>query len=249
MNPIIVSMIMFTCVFGGALLGMFLSPKLPEHHLSNDSRQIVNLAMGIIGTMAALVLGLLVASAKNSFDTRNNELIEVSAKVAMLDRVLAHYGPESKDARDQLRETVSNMIERLWPKSQVGPFVPRQTGGERVYDTIEEFSPSNETQKSQKEEALGLAMSLGQTRWLMFAQADTAISSTLLVLLIFWFTINFVSLGLFAPRNATVTAALFLCALAVSGAILLILEMYKPFSGLIQISDAPLRDVLAQLGR
>lgn len=249
MNPFAVSVIAFTCVFGGALSGIFLRPMLPESHLTDDSRQIVNMGMGIIGTMAALVLGLLVASAKGSFDTRSNELIEMSAKVILLDRVLAHYGAETKEARDQLRESVFNTIERLWPKNAMKPLVPRETTGEKLYDKIEELSPSNDTQKSQKGEALALAMSLGQTRWLMFAQAGVSISRTLLVLLIFWLTINFVSLGLFAPRNATVTTTLFLCALAVSGAILLILEMYDPFSGLIQIPDAPLRAALAQLGR
>jgi hypothetical protein len=101
-STVALSVVVFACVFGGALLGFLLRAALPEHHRNADSRDIVKLAMGLVGTMAALVLGLLVASAKSSFDDQSAELTGLSANVVVLDRVLAHYGPETKDARELL---------------------------------------------------------------------------------------------------------------------------------------------------
>ena len=251
MSPIATSSVMFACTFGGALLGMFLRPLLPENHLSPESKSIVNLGAGIIGTMAALVLGLLVASAKGSYDTQSNELTDMSSKIVVLDRVLAHYGPETKDARDLLRSAVNRMLDQGWQEDtpQHAKSVPTAAGGEIIYDRLQELSPKDESQRTLKAQALAIAMTLGQTRWLMFEQRGSSISKPLLIIMIFWLTINFVSFGLFAPRNGTVIATLFLCALAVSGAIFLILEMYEPFTGLIRIPSAPLHSALAQLGR
>src|SRR5215469_18008071 len=100
--------IVFASLFTGAMFGMFLRPLLPGNHLNEDSKGVVNLGAGIIGTMAALVLGLLVASAKGNYDTRYNEVLDASAKIALLDRILAQYGPEAKSTREQLRGTVAN---------------------------------------------------------------------------------------------------------------------------------------------
>src|SRR5215468_3034950 len=111
MSPMAISWIVFGVIFGGALLGMTLRRLLPEHHLSQDSKDVVKLGMGLIGTIAALVLGLLVASAKSSFDTQRNGLAQLSANAVLLDRILAHYGPETKECREQLRDTVAAMID------------------------------------------------------------------------------------------------------------------------------------------
>jgi hypothetical protein len=121
MNSITVSLIVFTCVFGGALLGMLLRATLPEHHLGSDSKDIVKLGMGLVGTMAALVLGLLVASAKGSFDVQSTELTQMAANVGLLDRALAQYGPETKEARDMLRVVVARLLDEIWSKDRAGP--------------------------------------------------------------------------------------------------------------------------------
>jgi hypothetical protein len=250
MNSIEISLIVFACIFGGAMLGMFLRSYLPEHHLSADSQRIVNLGAGIIGTMAALVLGLLVASAKSTYDTQYNELITVGAKVVLLDRGLSFYGPEAKDARDLLRRSVSEMIERLWPNEQprADPSDAQSVTPALLYESIQRLSPQNESQRSIKAAAISAITDVAQTRWLMFEQQSMSISKPLLVILVFWLTVNFSSFGLFAPRNATVIATLCLCALAVAGAIFLILELYRPFGGFIQIPSTTLRNALAQLG-
>ena len=251
MSALAVSLIVFACVFGGAMLGMFLRTRLPEHHQSADSQRIVNLGAGIIGTMAAHVLGLLVASAKGTYDAQNNELTTVGAKLVLLDRGLALYGPEAKDARDQLRRVVSQMIEHLWPnerRSEVDSSGDQSADPVALYEAIQQLSPQNETQRSIKAMAVAVVTDVGQTRWLMFEQQTLSISKPLLVILVFWLTINFLSFGLFAPHNATVITTLCLCALAVAGAIFLILELYQPFGGFIQIPSTTLRNALAQMG-
>jgi hypothetical protein len=251
MYSIVVSLIVFLFVFGGAILGMFLHSRLPEHHLSEDSKRVVNLGAGIIGTMAALVLGLLVASAKGTYDTQSNEVLDASAKLTLLDRILAQYGPEAKPTREQLRDVVAHAADRLWPEggSSRGRLDAESKGPEAIFGMIQDLNPVNDAQRTLKNQALSIAMNLGQTRWLLYEQQEDSVSKPLVVVVIFWLTINFISFGLFAPRNATVIVTLFLCALAVSGAIFLILEMYRPFQGLIHISSAPLRSALSQMGK
>src|SRR5437762_304766 len=121
MSSLMISGIVFACIFGGTLLGMILRAILPEKHLSAESKDLVKLGMGLIGTMTALVLGLLIASAKSSFDTQRNGLAQLSANIVFLDRSLAHYGPETKDVREMLRASVADMLQRTWPEDGSRP--------------------------------------------------------------------------------------------------------------------------------
>jgi hypothetical protein len=250
MSSITISLIVFACIFGGALLGIFLHRSLPQHHLASDSKDIVKLGMGLVGTMAALVLGLLVASAKGSYDAQSAELTQMAANIALLDRGLALYGPETKETRALLRGAVVRILDQMWSKdgASSAPTVA-PSGGEILYEKIQALSPKNDMQRSLQGQALSIAVDIGKTRWLMYAQQATSVSIPLLVVLVLWLTVIFISFGLFAPFNATVVASLFVSALSVSGAIFLILEMYGPYSGLIQISSAPLRAALAHLGQ
>jgi hypothetical protein len=251
MNPIAIRLIVFACVFGAALFGIFLRGVLPEHQLSADSKDTVRIGMSLISTLTALVLGLLIASAKSYYDTQSSELTEMSAKVVLLDRVLAHYGPETKEDRDLLRNAIARMLEGLWSKDSGGhpQVLPTAAGGEIIYDKIQELSPRNDPQHSLQAQALSIAIEIGEMRWMMFEQAGTVVSIPLLTVLVFWLVTIFISFGLFAPRNPTTMAGLFVCALSVSGAIFLILEMYSPFRGMMQISSLPLRNALAHLGQ
>jgi hypothetical protein len=244
--------IIFGCVFGGVLVGMFLRAVLPERHLSAETKDVVKLGMGLIATMSALVLSLLIASAKSSFDTQRSELAQMSANIVLLDRVLALYGPETKDARETLRDIVAGAIDRVWPenRSQVGQAAQAEptTAPEHLFQKIEELSPKTETQRSLQAQASKMTMDLTQARWLLYAQRGSSIPVPFLVVLVFWLMMLFTSFSLFSPPNATVIVTLLVCALSVSGAIFLILELDRPFGGFIQISSAPLRDALTRLG-
>ena len=149
MSSLAISWIVFGVVFGGALFGMMLRAVLPEHHLSQDSKEVVKLGMGLIGTIAALVLGLLVASAKSSFDAQRNGLTQLSANLVLLDRILAHYGPEAKESREQLRESVATMLNQIWPedREKAGRVEPT-AASEGLYERIQGLTPHNDSQRS-----------------------------------------------------------------------------------------------------
>ena len=250
MSSFAISLIVFAVIFGGALLGFFLHTVLPERHLSPESRQTVVLGMGVIGTMSALVLGLLVASAKGTFDAQNSELMDASGKIIFLEDLLAEYGPDSKEARNALRSGVEETIDRLWPQErQKHPKIEGTHTLEVFFHQVQRLTPQDESQRTIKAQAMATAISLLQARSLAVAQQSVSTSMPLLITLVFWLAINFISLGLFAPRNGTVLVTLFLCALAVSGAILLILELSDPLGGLFRVSSAPLRAALAHLNR
>ena len=251
MSSITISLIVFACVFGGALLGIFLRAVLPENHLSAESKDIVKLGMGLVGTMAALVLGLLVASAKGSYDAQTADLTQGCANIVLLDHLLAEYGPETKEARALLRNAVVQFVDQIWSKggARASGLQPPLASAETVYAKIQGLSPKDDAQRSLQSQALSITMDLRKTRWLMYEQETRSVSLPLLIILVLWLTVIFISFGLFAPFNATVVSSLFASALSVSGAIFLILEMYRPYSGLIQISSAPLHAALAHLGQ
>jgi hypothetical protein len=156
--------------------------------------------MGIVATLSALVLGLLIASAKGSYDAQSTELTQMSAKVILLDRLLAHYGPETKETRDLLRSSVARILDQMWSKRPPGssPFGASSSGAEILLDKIQELAPKDDRQRSLQSQAQGIVLDLGQMRWLQYAQADTSISMPLLVVLVFWLTTIFIGFGLFA---------------------------------------------------
>jgi hypothetical protein len=251
MSYIVFSAITFCLIFGAGLLGMLLRRFLPEDHLSDRSEDVVKLGMGLIGTMAALVLGLLIASAKGAYDVQSSALLEMSAKIISLDRTLARYGPEAKEPRELLRSEVIHIIERLWPEqmSQMAQLAPTVGRSDDLYNAIEGLASNDDRQRLLRSDALSLATEIGQSRWLMFEQGTLMVSKPLVVVVVFWLTFIFLSWGLFAPVNGTVITTFFVAAVSVSAAILLVQEMYMPYVGIIRISSVPLRAALSQLGQ
>ena len=150
MSDLLVAGLAFVCAFGGAWLGLLLRRKLPQHHLGADSKDVVKLGTGLLATMAALVLSLLIASAKGSYDTQRSELAQLAADVIVLDRVLAHYGPETKEARDLLRQAVVRMVKRmsLSASSRPGELAPPGTTTDPFYVALQKLSPENDLQRS-----------------------------------------------------------------------------------------------------
>jgi hypothetical protein len=254
MSSLTVSGIILACILGGILLGMILRALLPEEHLSAESKDLVKLGMGLVGTMTALVLGLLIASAKSSFDTQRNGLAQLSGNVIFLDRVLARYGPETNDTRELLRASVADMLQRTWPGESAGSGTTQAKSGtegryEGLFDSIQGLTPKNDAQRALQAQALKTASDIAQARWVLFAQKGSSIPTPFLVVLVAWLTLILASFGLVARPHATTLVTLLVCALVVSSAVFLILELDRPLDGMIQISSAPLREALAQLGR
>jgi hypothetical protein len=245
-----ISWIVFGVVFGGALVGMALRACVPEHHLSQESKDVVKLGMGLIGTIAALVLGLLIASAKSSYDTQRNGLAQLAANISLLDRILAHYGQETNACRKQLRENLLATLDQYWPEDRAkAGHMEVSTRSESLYELIQGLSPQTEAQRTLQTAALKTAVDIAQARWLLSAQQGSTIPTPFLIVLVFWLALLFASFSMFTRPNATVVVVLLLCALSVSGAVFLILELDQPFVGFIQLSSDPLLRALEQLGR
>jgi|MudIll2142460700_1097286.scaffolds.fasta_scaffold02389_1 hypothetical protein len=255
MYPTMVGLIVFTCTFGGALLGMWLRTTLPEHHLDAESRDVVKVGIGLIATMTALVLGLVTASAKSSFDAVDSAVKTTAIQVLTLDRVLARYGAETGAIRQSLQRGVGARIDMIWPQGgskpanldPMGSGAGAQTEGLAV--AIRALQPRDGAQRALHARALDLTEALLQARWLVLAGTETSIPVPFLVILVFWLTITFASFGLFAPRHATVLAVLFVCALSVGSAVFLVLEMDTPFEGVLTVSAEPFRYALAHLNQ
>ncbi len=252
MSALAIGGIVFVCVFGGALLGVLLSAVLPKHHLSDDTRDLVRLAMATIATMAALVVGLLIASAKSSFDTKDNEIKHIAAQVVLLDRTMAEYGPEVQDVRKLLREIVATRIRGIWNEDtdvDVAAIRNVPDSIQLIQRKLLALSPVTDSQRWLQSKALQILGDITEARWLLTQQTSGTIQWQFLGILVFWLTIILASFGMFAPHNGTVIGALFVCALSMAGAIYLIVEMDRPFSGFIKLSSAPMHYALDQLGR
>lgn len=251
MNHLVIALIVFICLFGSALLGSYLRARLPSHHLSDESISVVKLATGLIATMAALVLGLLVSSAKGTFDTTSAELVGTAAKVMQFDRVLARYGPDTQEIRSLLKRNYTGIVQVLASRDPAllakldSPEAINRS--EELQRKVEALAPGNETQRTLKAHALQVMDEVFATRWLALLQANGSIPLTMLVILVAWLSIIFGTFGLFAPRNGTILAVLMMCALSTSASILLIEELNRPLDGLIGVSLDSMRDTLSRL--
>jgi hypothetical protein len=251
MNDLWISLAVFAVIFGGALVGALVRPLLSESHLHPDSKDLVKMATGLIGTLAALVLGLLIASAKSSFDQKTTQVRQMTATVILLDDLLAEYGPEAASLRNLLRQTIPPLANRIWHEEQLptGKLVRFESTAESAAfeNQIERLSPNNDMQRSLQSRAIQAFTEGAQIRLLLFAQAGNSIPVPFLIILVFWLSAIFVSFTLFTRTNLVVMAALFVCALSFAGAIFLVLELDNPFAGLMGISSATLRNVLLPL--
>jgi hypothetical protein len=246
MSALVLSVLIFVLTIGGIFLGAALRSMLPKHHLSKDSQEIVRLGVGLIATIAALVLGLLIAAAKSSFDTQSTQIKQITADLILVDNLLTQYGQEARPVRQAMRNALGPFVDQLWREKEGSTTMRFESNAaaEKVYIAIQSLSPQNELQRSLQSRAAQISTDLAQTRLLLFVESDNLIPAPFLAILVFWLVIIFASFSLFSPLNTTVFICLCLFALSASCAIFLILELSHPFSGLMMISSTPLREAL-----
>ncbi|OAI40884.1 hypothetical protein AYO41_01795 [Verrucomicrobia bacterium SCGC AG-212-E04] len=247
----IIALILFVGLVGVILLGGYLRRNIPKDQLSADSKETVNLALGLVSTMTAILLGLLISSAKSSFDTTQSEVTQMAAKVTMLDRVLKLYGPEAMDARRALQDTVADGVRRMWPAERSGQVRvdPNRQMGDALYVAVQRLPPHDDTQRDLKTQATNLMVQLAELRALLQAQAIPSLSKLLLIALAAWLVIIFLGFSLFAPANATSYLALVAGAFSVACAVFIILELNYPFAGMIRVPSEQMKYVLDQLDK
>jgi hypothetical protein len=250
LDPLAKSLMVFLLVLAGALAGASTRQVLPEHHLSDETRSLVAVSTAVVATISALVLGLLISNANTSFSALGGEVTTLSAQILRLDNVLRRYGPDTKPARQILREYAEHKATDLFPDDPADVHLGNPSTYallQDVEDSLLALKPANARDRWWLDQALVLAGKIGDARWLLTQQVGQGTPHAFLALLAFWLTLLFASFGLFAPRNVVAAMTLLLCALAVAGAIGMILELERGFGGLVHISPTPMRQAVAAL--
>ncbi|QPB21949.1 DUF4239 domain-containing protein [Rhizobium sp. 007] len=246
-------MAVFACLFGAALLGMLLRSRIPDHHLDSESRDVIRLATAVVGTLSALALGLLIASAKNVYDDTEAELRSSVARVVLLDRLMAQYGPETSGARARLRELIEDRLRQGWGdplpnEAPIDPYDVSQTV-EPIQVELRSLAPNDEAHRMLQARALEVSGNLAEAHWMMVETNGEGLPTAFLVILVFWLAWLFATFGLQAPANPTVICVMLVCSLSVAAAVFLVVDMAHPYLGVIHVSDAPLRSALAHIGK
>jgi hypothetical protein len=243
--------IAFLVAFGAAIAGIAIARRLPEHHLAADNRQAIKATLDLLSVLVALVLGLMIADAKDTFDSQSASLRRLSAQTILLDRVLGEYGPETARARAMLREAAAHALRRLEGKETVRPglpIAPQVNMGEFVA-IVGNLPERSELQRSLRLRAAQLLSDLGERRLELFVQQDQGMPRAILISLLGWMAILFAGYGLLSPRNPVGVLALLASSAGMAAAIFLVEDLGSPLDGLVRISPAPLSDALDLLGR
>jgi hypothetical protein len=250
MTALSIASLAFGSIMAGALIGLALGSRLPKHHVTADTKDVVRLSMAMVATLTALVLGLVTASAKSVFDGEDAAIRTTAASVLSLDRMLADYGPQTGPLRTLIRTALMQRLAQTWEGVDVASSAIEVSGAppsELIVRQVLALTPQTDAQQWYKARALELSNEILQSRWVVFGGIAPSVPPMFLVVIICWLSVLFGSFGLYAPRNATVIGALLICGLSVSASIFLILEMNTPFSGVMRVSSAPMQYALAHI--
>ncbi len=257
MNSIETGLTVAACVFAGGMGGLLLHGLLPEAHRSKETQDVVRLGTGMLSVLASLVLGLLIATAKQTYDRVDHEMRQYSADLLLLNETLRDYGDQAGEPRDLLRRHAEKVLHDIWPRIAAQQLLPpvrledREAARllERVRETIRALTPVDAGQKWLHEQALQISASLLRQRLVLIQQGGASVKPIILVILVSWISFIFASFGLNAPRNATVAGAFLVCSLAIGGAVFLVLEMDRPLDGVMKITSTPMVKALDEMKR
>jgi hypothetical protein len=252
MKDILIGIVVFAIIFGGALVGMFLGKILPTVHMSTDSRDAVRIVMAMLATLSAVVLGLLTGSSISSLGEKEAEFRSAGVQFIMLDRTLAEYGPETAKTRGLLKQLLTERISQIWPEEDGAVSLTALSSGagiNLVQRDLFALTPQTEQQRWLRTNALQITNTIAESRWTTVEQIGSRFPWAFFIVVVAWLAVIFASFGLFAPRNASMTAALLIAALALAIPIFMMLEMDQPYGGLVKIPSTSLRVALDQLGR
>ena len=250
MSSLVVGAISTFFIFGGVLLGLYIRRHVPSDHLSGDTRDTIKVGAGVISTLSAIVLGLLVGSAKSSFDVVNSEITQTGAKIMLLNQTLVTYGPESRVVREDLLASLKAIVRSIWHEGTTHAAIETvgdYSGGQNTFKKLIELTPKTEMQKLLHSHAIQMATDLQQTRWLLIEQDQGVLPNPLLVMLLAWLTLLYISFGLLAPRNKTSVLVLLTCSVSVASGLFLIYELNRPLSGVVKISSAAMNKAIERI--
>ncbi|TPK97374.1 MULTISPECIES: DUF4239 domain-containing protein [unclassified Mesorhizobium] len=249
MGEVLVGAAIFACLAGASLVSLMVHKRFPAHHLQDDTSAVVRLAANLFVVMSSLMLGLMINSAKNTFEAINGNVHTFATDLILLDRTLRHYGPEADSARQSLTAYVQRVVDTSTADSDT-TVVPNRLAElllNQVGDILAGLTPADARQTAAQQTATQQLQKLIEQRWILAEQSEGAIPAPLIVLLVAWMTLIFASFGFRAPRNGTIVFTCLVSGALVAAAIYLIVDMDSPFSGPIQVSPAPLQRALAEL--
>jgi hypothetical protein len=253
MNSMATFIIALASTFGFSVLGSLIATALPKQHLSGESKDFIKLGAGVIATLTALVLGLLLGSAKSSYDNINSIVIQNAARIISIDGALRQYGPEAGDLRVLLQHALANRIQKIWPNEQVSKLTIEELDSSSLPEVflgrVRDLKPTNDSQRLAQSFIIQLTREFVQNHHILIEQSISAFPPLFQIIMLCWMASLFGTYGLFCPRNPTVFIVLLVCALSVSSAVFLINELFRPFDGLIRISGAPMLNALQHLAR
>jgi hypothetical protein len=253
LSPIAIALTVSILAFAGAVLGMVGRSKLPEHEFSDESKHVLGLVAGLIGTMSALILGLLIASGKQTYDIQREYVEQLAADIIQGDTILLRYGEETGEARKLLQQSVTEAIEQTWPQdaARAANLTPPagKSAPDAFFRSIQNLSPQTDAQRSAKDQVQQIAKDAAHMRLLIFVQRHRSISVPFLIVLVFWLVVLFTGFGLLTRINGLIVAALLVGAFSVGAAIFLVLALNSPFQGIMRLSSEPLESALARISQ
>jgi hypothetical protein len=251
MDGFAVSVAVAVVMFVSGLIGLNLHRVLPERHLSKETHDVIRLGTGMLSVLASLVLGLMITTAKTSFDGTNAAVSAYAADLTVLDEILRDYGDGALTARRQVRDYTSRLLNDVWIEQYGHAYmVENRAAGdilEHAYEAIRALTPGNHDQQMLADGAVQLATSLLRERWLLIARSDTSMRPMIIVIVVFWLAAIFVSFGINAPRHATTHMVFLILAVGIGSAMFMILELNSPFQGPMRISSQPIQTALSHM--
>ncbi|WP_426609348.1 hypothetical protein [Bradyrhizobium sp. McL0616] len=249
-STLIIGLIVLVALIAGAFAGAQARDRLPKHHLTDETKNLVSVSTAVVATVSALVLGLLISNANTSFTRLGGQVTALSAEILRLDHIMRRYGADAEPARNTLLQYAEHKADDLFPDNPADVRLSNPATYEllqRVEDNLLALKPANPRDQWWLAQATTLAAKIGDTRWLLAQQIGQGTPKAFVALLVFWLAMLFASFGLFAPPNLTSAVTLTLCALAVAGAVAMFLELEQGFGGVVRISPEPMRQAVNSL--
>lgn len=247
MSVVSMSIIVFCLIFGSSIVGIFVQKLLPDSHLSDQSKDILKASRGVVIGVAALTLGLLISAAKTSFDSKTDSLRLQSAKIITLSRILNDFGPEAEGVRIGVRNYIEDQIERVEKVFNQGVSADDVLKSARIVSLrsiISGLNPRTKGQDFLKSSALTLSNEIEELRWRVYEELGSHLQIPIFLVLVFWLMCIFFSLGIVAPWNYSIIVGFVLSSLSMTGAIYLMLDLDRPYKGMITVSSEPLKVAL-----
>jgi hypothetical protein len=253
MDHYVFSVVVLVLILASAAIGSHVRAKLADHHFSEDSLAAMRIAVGLVATLSALVLSLLISSGKSSLDLVNTALQHNSVAMIQLDRTLSEFGPSTDDLRKEIKSDYAHWINFLF-SDEMGKTAEAESRDilERTYaiqGRIFALHPASPVEEKLRDHAMQLWDDIFAGRWLALEHRRGLIPTPLIAVLVGWLTVIFGIFGFSAPRNWSMCVVFLLCALSATTAVYVVIDLDTPFRGMVNVSNAPMIDALKFIGR